>query len=80
MIVNITRAMAQQGIASIDDVGAAVQIGLCCPQGPLAWGDVIGHPTILTILRNMHEITGDRRYRPSLYLKGSAEHGPRLAG
>ncbi len=43
-------------------------LGLGYPHGPLAPGDTLGAATILTILRNIHSVLGDPRYRPSLWL------------
>lgn len=67
-IVNIAANIAQRGIASVDDLEDAVQLGLGYPRGPLAWGDVIGGENVLSILRNMQASTGDPRYRPSPWL------------
>ena len=67
-IVNIAANIAQRGIASIEDIEDAVQLGLGYPQGPLGWGDALGGDRVLAILRGMHEATGDPRYRPSAWL------------
>ena len=64
-IVNIAANIAQRGIAAVDDLEAAVRLGLGYPVGPLAWGDRIGGPVILEILRGQLSATGDPRYRPS---------------
>ncbi|WP_454693425.1 3-hydroxyacyl-CoA dehydrogenase [Achromobacter aegrifaciens] len=67
-IVNIAANIAQRGISSVADIEDAVKLGLGYPHGPLSWGDHIGGTRILTILRTMHEATGDPRYRPSPWL------------
>ena len=77
-IVNIASDIAQQRIATPDDIDAAVMLGLGYPKGPLAWGDAIGAQNILTILQNLLAITGDPRYRPSLWLRRRAELGMSL--
>ena len=74
-IVNIACDIAQQRIAAPADIDAAVMLGLSYPQGPLAWGDAIGPGNILTILQNLLAITGDPRYRPSLWLRRRAQLG-----
>jgi 3-hydroxybutyryl-CoA dehydrogenase len=71
-VVNIACEIAQQRIATTEDIDAAVTLGLGYPQGPLAWGDAIGAQNILTILERMLAITGDPRYRPSLWLRRRA--------
>lgn len=71
-IVNIACDIAQQRIARPEDIDAAVTLGLGYPKGPLAWGDAIGAGNILAILERMLTITGDPRYRPSLWLRRRA--------
>jgi 3-hydroxybutyryl-CoA dehydrogenase len=71
-IVNIASEIAQQGIADPEDIDRAVTLGLGYPLGPLAWGDQIGAATVLTILKNLEEQTGDPRYRASPWLQRRA--------
>jgi 3-hydroxybutyryl-CoA dehydrogenase len=68
-IVNIACDIAQQRIATASDIDKAVTLGLGYPMGPLAMGDMLGAARILEILRNMERVTGDPRYRPSLWLQ-----------
>jgi 3-hydroxybutyryl-CoA dehydrogenase len=71
-IVNIACDIAQQRIAEPADIDEAVRLGLGYPKGPLAWGDAIGPDNILAILQAIQRITGDPRYRPSLWLRRRA--------
>ncbi|WP_334189962.1 3-hydroxyacyl-CoA dehydrogenase [Noviherbaspirillum sp.] len=71
-IVNIACEIAQQGIADPADIDRAVTLGLGYPIGPLAWGDELGSATVLTILTNLEEQTGDARYRSSPWLQRRA--------
>lgn len=75
MVVNLACDIAQQRIASVEDIDQAVQLGLGYPQGPLAWGDALGPRRILTILQRMSELTHDPRYRPSPWLRRRAVLG-----
>ena len=77
-IVNIAANIAQRGIAGVADLEDAVRLGLGYPQGPLALGDAIGPMRVLNILRNMHTLTGDPRYRPSPWLQRRATLGVSL--
>jgi 3-hydroxybutyryl-CoA dehydrogenase len=77
-IVNIGCDIAQQRIASADDIDRAVTLGLGYPKGPLAMGDDIGPARILEILRNMYATLGDPRYRPSPWLARRAQLGVSL--
>ena len=74
-IVNIGCDIVQQGICTPEDLDAAVELGLGYPRGPLAWGDQIGASRILTILKNLQDLTGDPRYRPSPWLARRAQLG-----
>lgn len=71
-IINIACEIAQQGIAAPSDIDRAVVLGLGYPHGPLAWGDALGASTVLTLLVNLFEQTGDPRYRPSSWLQRRA--------
>jgi 3-hydroxybutyryl-CoA dehydrogenase len=71
-IVNIGCDIVQQGICTPADLDCAVELGLGYPHGPLAWGDLLGPRRVLAILENMLRITGDPRYRPSLWLRRRA--------
>jgi 3-hydroxybutyryl-CoA dehydrogenase len=68
-IVNIACDIAQQRIATPEDIDRAVTLGLGYPMGPLALGDALGTHRIHEILVNMQRVTGDMRYRPSLWLQ-----------
>jgi 3-hydroxybutyryl-CoA dehydrogenase len=74
-IVNIGCDIAQQRIATPEDIDQAVMLGLGYPQGPLAMGEVLGAARVLEILRNMERVTGDPRYRPSLWLQRRVQLG-----
>lgn len=74
-IVNIACDIAQQRIATAEDIDRAVTLGLGYPKGPLAMGDALGAARILEILRNMESVTGDPRYRPSLWLQRRVQLG-----
>jgi 3-hydroxybutyryl-CoA dehydrogenase len=74
-IVNLACDIAQQGIASADDIEEAVRLGLGYPQGPLSLGDALGPARLNTILSRMLETTGDPRYRPSPWLRRRAALG-----
>src|SRR5690606_31748566 len=68
-IVNVAADIAQQTIASPKDIDLAVSLGLGYPRGgPLSVGDALGAALVLDILRNMYRVTGDSRYRPSMWL------------
>jgi 3-hydroxybutyryl-CoA dehydrogenase len=71
-VVNVGCEIAQQRIATPDDINAAVRLGLGYPKGPLEFGDALGPRTVLSILEAMYAFYGDPRYRPSAWLKRRA--------
>lgn len=75
-IVNVACDIAQQAIATPSDIDAAVSLGLGYPlNGPLSMGDTLGGAQILEILKAMQRVTGDMRYRPSLWLQRRVQLG-----
>ena len=78
MIVNIACEIAQQQIASPEDIDLAVTLGLGYPHGPLAWGDRLGASVVERVLRNMQALSGDPRYRVSPWLRRRAALGTSL--
>ncbi|WP_397475115.1 3-hydroxyacyl-CoA dehydrogenase [Pusillimonas sp.] len=75
-IVNVASDIAQQTIATPGDIDLAVSLGLGYPRGgPLSMGDSLGAALVLDILRNMHRVTGDTRYRASLWLQRRVQLG-----
>ncbi len=77
-IVNVGCDIAQQRIASPEDIDPAVQLGLGYPRGPLALGDALTPARVLQVLEGLHRLTGDPRYRPSLWLRRRAALGVSL--
>lgn len=78
MVVNVACNIAQQRIAAPDAIDTAVQLGLNYPRGPLEWGDAIGPARILQVLRSLHDVYQDPRYRPSPWLVRRAALGVSL--
>ncbi|OWT59141.1 3-hydroxyacyl-CoA dehydrogenase [Candidimonas nitroreducens] len=75
-IINVAADIAQQAIATPQDIDLAVSLGLGYPRGgPLSMGDALGAAQVLEILRNMYHVTGDDRYRASLWLQRRVQLG-----
>ncbi len=75
MIANLGCYMAEIGLASPADIDTAMQLGLNYPLGPLALAEDMGAGSTLAILERLQEITGEDRYRPTLWLKRRARLG-----
>ncbi len=73
MIGNLGCEMAQIGIASPADIDLAMKLGLNYPAGSLEFIDWLGGAERShQILSQVQAITGDDRYRPSLWLRRRA--------
>ena len=72
MIANLGCEIAQIGIAAPAEIDKAMKLGLNYPQGPLELAEQLGPELIMGILQRLKVITGEDRYRPSLWLKRRA--------
>jgi 3-hydroxybutyryl-CoA dehydrogenase len=75
MVANLGCYMAEIGLASPSDIDLAMQLGLNYPLGPLALAEDMGVGSTLKILEELQSITGEDRYRPTMWLKRRARLG-----
>jgi 3-hydroxybutyryl-CoA dehydrogenase len=61
-----------QGVASRDEIEAAMRYGVNYPRGPAAWARDIDLDTVLAVFDALHDLTGDPFYRPSMALRFAA--------
>jgi len=66
--------MLEEGVASVEDIDAAVRLGLNHPMGPLELSDFIGLDTMLYIAESMTDALGER-FRPPQRLRKLVEAG-----
>ena len=72
MIANLGCYMAEIELASPDDIDLAMRLGLNYPRGPFEMVEDFGAREMLTVLEQLQAITGEDRYRPTLWLKRRA--------
>lgn len=75
MVANLGCYMAEIGLASPQDIDTAMRLGLNYPNGPLEIVEFIGIANCLAILDALQGITGEDRYRPTLWLSRRAALG-----
>ncbi|WP_340100048.1 3-hydroxyacyl-CoA dehydrogenase family protein [Salinibaculum salinum] len=66
--------MVQEGVASPEDIDAAMELGYNHPMGPIELGDVVGLDVRLDILEYLREELGER-FRPPQVLKRKVRAG-----
>ena len=72
MIVNLACEIAQMEIGTPEDIDVAMRLAQNYPRGPFEWGEWLGTQRVHDMLRQMQEVTGSDRYRPSLWLRRRA--------
>ena len=66
--------MVDEGVASVDDIDAAMELGYNHPMGPLELTDVVGLDVRLDILEHLREELGER-FRPPQSLRRKVRAG-----
>jgi 3-hydroxybutyryl-CoA dehydrogenase len=75
MIANLGCYMAEIELGTPADIDTAMKLGLSYPLGPLELAEDLGVANTLRIMERLQTITGEDRYRPSLWLKRRAALG-----
>ena len=63
-MINEAIFVLSEGIASAEDIDKAMKLGANHPIGPIALADLIGLDTVLMVIENLYQETGDSKYRP----------------
>ncbi|MEM7745671.1 MAG: 3-hydroxyacyl-CoA dehydrogenase family protein, partial [Pseudomonadota bacterium] len=75
MIGNLGCYMAEIGLASPEDIDTAMQLGLNYPHGSVSLVAQLGEVHTLAVLEALQAITGEDRYRPTMWLRRRAALG-----
>ena len=74
-MINEAAFVLQQGVASAEDIDAAMKGGCNHPMGPLALADLVGLDVVYAILDSLYREYGEPRYAPCLEIKKRVEAG-----
>ena len=74
-MINEACFIYQEGLASVEDIDTAMELGANHPMGPLALGDLIGLDIVLDVMEVLYTETGDPKYRPCTLLKKMVRAG-----
>ena len=73
-LVNEASFAVGEGVAQPHDVDTAMRLGLNHPRGPFEWRDSLGAASVLALLEDLAERTGEpERYRPAPLLVEAAQ-------
>lgn len=68
-MVNEGIGILADGVADVEGIDTAMQLGANHPMGPLALGDLIGLDVCLAIMETLYREFGDTKYRPHPLLR-----------
>ncbi|MCK5920099.1 MAG: 3-hydroxybutyryl-CoA dehydrogenase [Methylococcales bacterium] len=74
-MINESVFILYEGIASADEIDAAMKLGAGHPMGPLALADMIGIDVCLYVMNILLKEFGDSKFRPSPLLKQMVDAG-----
>ena len=74
-MINEAAFILQEGIASVEDIDVAMQLGANHPMGPLALGDLIGLDIVCAIMDVLYNETNDSKYRACTLLRKMVRAG-----
>ena len=74
-LINEATFIYMEGIATAEDIDAAMRLGANHPIGPLALADMIGLDVCLAVMETLYSEFGDPKYRPCPVLKKMVRAG-----
>lgn len=69
MLSNEAAFAAGEGVATIETIDKAMQLGTNYPKGPLAWAKEIGYSCVVSVLDHLYKEYGEERYRVAPMLR-----------
>lgn len=74
-MINEAVGIYADGVASVEGIDTAMQLGANHPMGPLALGDLVGLDICIAIMEVLQAETGDPKYRPHPLLRKMVRAG-----
>lgn len=74
-MINEAVGIYADGVASVEGIDTAMQLGANHPMGPLALGDLVGLDICLAIMDVLYHETGDSKYRAHVLLRKMVRAG-----
>lgn len=74
-MMNEAIGILAEGIATVEDIDTAMQLGAGMKSGPLATADLVGHDVNLAIMETLYAETYDPKYRPHPLLRKMVRAG-----
>ena len=74
-MINEAISIYADGVATVEDIDTAMQLGANHPMGPLALGDLIGLDVCLAIMDVLYNETHDSKYRAHVLLRKMVRAG-----
>mgnify|MGYP001212724791 CR=1 FL=1 len=74
-MINEAAFILYEGLATAEDIDAAMKLGAAHPMGPLALADMIGLDVCLWVMDVLHQEFGDSKFRPCPLLKQKVDAG-----
>lgn len=74
-MINEAVGIYADGVASVEGIDTAMQLGANHPMGPLALGDLVGLDICLAIMDVLYTETGDSKYRAHVLLRKMVRAG-----
>lgn len=74
-MINEAAFILQEGVATVEGIDTAMQLGANHPMGPLALGDLVGLDIVLAIMDVLYAETKDSKYRACPLIKKMVRGG-----
>ncbi len=75
LVMNEAAKLAEENLASVEDIDKVVRLSFNWPMGPFELLDLVGVDVVVDLLEGIYQQTGWERYKPTRLLKRMVEVG-----